>query len=367
MSALLAKVAQRLSGRGPRAVAPFSELAGRLHEAREGLDSCHWSDGVLSEIPADVPTSSVGMSLLGQEWRARAAPAASLSPVRRLYSLRDACVAGADGVVWCPRTHLAVEETVRVWSAPPARHPLLAAPRFPAAKILPSVSLNLGSLDAGGFYHFLHESLPRLALARDYLPRIDHFLCPGRPGSFQAGWLALAGVPVEKIKWLAGLTHWRCEQLLFTNLPNEDCRPSPWLVGVLRDLVGWRPAPGPARRLWLSREDAGSRRLAWESELLTLLPGFEKVVLSGLSATAQVGLFASAAAVAGPHGAAFAHLAFCPPDARAVELVPAAPHPPLYGRLAAAAGVRHAWAEVDFARPPTDLRAMAAAILRFIG
>jgi len=37
----------------------------------------------------------------------------------------------------------------------------------------------------------------------------------------------------------------------------------------------------------------------------------------------------------------------------------------LFGRLASAAGCRHAWTTVDFTRPPEDLPALANAIRAF--
>lgn len=366
MRPLLSNLAQRVTGRGPHGVAPFDSLAPDLVRARAKNAAGPWPDGVLNRVESDATVAAESNSLLGQKFVAPSRPVAPFSPLRRLFALRDACVAGDDGVVWCPHLGLAIEETVRQWQAGPKAHPLLTAPRFPAAEPLSGVSLCLGSLGAGGFYHFLHESLPRLALARAWLGHIDHFLCPGAPGSFHAGWLDLAGVPEAKVKWLHGHTHWRCEKLLFTNLPTDDCEPSPWLVGAIRELTRWSPAPRSSRRLWLTRRDAASRHLVWEDRLLALLPGFEPVSLATLPAREQVVLFATAAVVAGPHGAGFANLPFCSPGARVVELLPNLQPRPLYGRLAAAARLPHAWVAADFTYEPRDLAGLAAAIQSFI-
>jgi len=365
MRALLGNFAQRVTGRGPHGVAPFDALSPDLARTRAKLPAGLWADGVLNRVEADATVAGESHSLLGQKLVAEPRAPASSSPVRRLYALRDACVAGADGVVWCPYRGLAIEETVRQWRGDPVTHPLLAAPRFPAPAPLPGVALSLGSLDAGGFYHFLHESLPRLALARAWLGQIDHFLCPGAPDRFQAGWLALAGVPAAKIKWLHGHAHWRCEQLLFTNLPTDDSAPSPWLFDAIRELARWSFPADANRRLWLTRRGAGSRHPVWEDRLLGLLPGFELVDLASLPASQQVALFASARVVAGPHGAGFANLPFCHPTARVVELLPDLQPRPLYARLAATAALPHAWAAVDFTRESNDLPALAVAIRDF--
>jgi hypothetical protein len=366
MKQLLGRFAQRITGRGPHGVAPFDSVEADLVRARATLAAGTWPDGALHAVEADRTVVAGSFALLGQQIPKPLRPAAQLSPVRRLFALRDACVAGDDGVVWCPHLGLAVEETVRQWHGGPDTHPLLSAPRYPVATPLPGVALNLGSLDAGGFYHFLHESFPRLALARKWLDHVDHFLCPGGPDSFHGGWLELAGVPAARIRWLHGHAHWRCEQLLFTNLPTDDCAPTLWLFGAIRELARWSPAPYPTRRLWLTRRDAPSRRLAWEDRLLALLPDFEPVSLARLPAAEQVALFASAAVVAGPGGAGFANLPFCHPNARVVELLSDLLPLPLYARLAAVAGLPHAWAIVDFQREPDDLPALAAAIRAFI-
>lgn len=359
-----ARIFQRLIRSGPRGVAPLDSVAQDLARVRAALAPGPWPDGTLQTIEPDTTATAGSIALLGQKLASSPRPVARRSPTRRLFSLRDACAAGADGVVWCPHLGLAIEETVRQWHGDPDTHPLLSAPRFPVATRLPGVALNLGSLDAGGFYHFLHESYPRLALARAWIDRIDHFICPGSPGGFHAGWLELAGVPAAKIKWLHGHAHWRCEQLLFTNLPTDDSAPSPWLLGAIRELVHWTAASHAVRRLWLTRQEATSRHLTWEDRLLAHLPGFEPVNLTRLPAAKQVELFASAAVVAGPHGAGFANLPFCHPTARIVELLPDLQPRPLYARLAAAAGLRHAWAAVDFTRP-VSVDELASAIQAF--
>ncbi len=227
------------------------------------------------------------------------------------------------------------------------------------------MTLSLASLGAEGFYHFLLESLPRLALARPWLDRVDHVLAPGQAGRFQENWLSLAGVPREKIIWLEGHSHFRCDQLLFTGPLSQDSQPTPWLVSTVRETVSAVPPVRGTRKLWISRNDAGVRHVAWEGELLSRLPEFEHVELAARPPAGQIALLGSAAVVAGPHGAGLANLVFCPAGASIVELQPAHCNRPLFGRLASAAGCRHAWTTVDFARPPENLPALAGAIRAF--
>jgi len=367
---LLKQVVQWLAGSGPVGLRPFDQICAGRGEAG-GVHRPESFCGEILQVPADTCGYKVSPSLLGQnpqpeplEGRSRyRRDGLALSPYRRLLSLTDARVAGADAVVCCPQQRLAVAETVRQWNLPATRHPLLASPRFPSPQILPGLTLSLGTLDGGGFYHFLLESLPRLRLAQPWLGRVDHFLANGAAGGFQELWLARAGVPVGKIIWLNGHSHYACEQILFTNALCHDSQPTPWLIGAIREVLDTPLAVRPGnRKIWISRTDAGSRHLAWECDLLARLDGFERVELARLSPLEQMQLMAEAGMVAGPHGAGLSNLIFCAPGTQVVELLPDNRHRPLFARLAAAAGCAHAWAAVDFAQTPASCDELASRI-----
>jgi hypothetical protein len=373
MNFILKNLAQRLLGDGPVSVRPFDEVrAGR--EKPRGMPEVETVAGELAQAPADSCQYEPTYSLLGQTPEPDPASGVpryqasllAVSPRRRLLLLTDAGVAGEDAVVYCPRQRVAVEETVRQWTQPAARHPLLAAPRFPPAQDLPGLTLSLGTLDGGGFYHFLMETLPRLHLARPWLDRIDNFLANGAPGSFQERWLVHAGVPAAKIRWLSGHSHFHCDEIMFTNPLCSDSEPTPWLIAAIRDTLCAPPAARPgSRRVWISRNDAGSRVLAWENELLATLGDFERVELARLAPAEQMRLMASAGVVAGPHGAGLTNLVFCAPGTRLIELLPEGHYRPLFGRLALAARCVHAWAAVDFTRVPANLDELTAQMSAF--
>jgi len=370
----LKHLVQRMTGGGPLTVRPFDELwtptgPGNAVHRPESFA------GELAREPADHCQYTPGHSLLGQTPRPEIvagrpryqSAGIAVAEIRRLFTLSDAAVAGDDAVVYCPRRRLAVAETVRQWDRPAHRHPLLAAPRFPRAQPLPGLTLSLGTLGGGGFYHFLLEALPRLQLARPWLARVDHVLANGSPGSFQERWLVHAGVTAAKIRWLQGHSHYRCEQLLFANAPCPDSQPTPWIVSRVRAAVAAGTAPrATASHLWITRRDATSRHLAWEDELLRALGDFEHVALAELTPAEQIARLAGASVVAGLHGAGFSNLVFCTPGTRVIELMPDLRHSPLYSRLAAAAGCRHAWAAVDVTQAPPALPDLVAAIRAFL-
>lgn len=88
------------------------------------------------------------------------------------------------------------------------------------------------------------------------------------------------------------------------------------------------------KRLYVSRADAGVRRVQNEPALVAALAdaGFTAVNLTGMTMRAQAALFRGAEIVVGPHGAGMVNTLFCD-HARVVELVPDAYQHPLYGLL----------------------------------
>ena len=100
-----------------------------------------------------------------------------------------------------------------------------------------------------------------------------------------------------------------------------------WAVDLLRRKLvpAW---PTAQRRIFISRRDAGARRVTNEAEVLALLGryGFEAIVPGELPYREQVAAFAAASHVVGPHGAGMTNVALCRPGTRVLELF----HP-LYG------------------------------------
>jgi len=364
----------RFAGSGPNRIASFTDVAASRVDHQKGVHhQPETFDGIVLTEPGDTSNFNSGHSLLDQ-------PASSeliagrcryltggITPrtEKTLYSLVNCGVIGTEGIVYCPQSRTAVRETMRTWTTPLATHPLLSAPRFPAAQYLPGCSINLALLSAEGFYHFLFESLPRLWLARRQLSSVSHILANGSPGSCQEKWLQRAGVASKQIIWMQGLSHYHCEQLLFTNFLMRDYQPTRWMVHALRQLLDATPPQMPGRRrLWISRSDAKSRQPKWESALLTELSGFESVCLSKLAPDQQIALMREAAVVAGPHGAGLSNTVFCAPGTKVLELFPNTHRHPIYGRLANVCELPYAWAIADFSTtPPPEL---TCAIAQFV-
>lgn len=330
-------------------------------------------DGIVHFEPGEAALYTGGQSLLDQPDRAdtvgrrkryceRGIAAAC---DKFLYSLSDAGVVGSDGLVYSLATRTAIRESMRCWTTSVSRHPVLAAPRLPAAKRLDGYGTTIAVLGGEGYFHFLLESLPRLWMARSHFSSLTYVFANGRPGAFQERWLELAGVTSDKIVWVQGLTHVHCGQLLFSNYLMRDTQPTRWTVLALRQLLKANPPTTPGnRRLWISRADARTRQPAWEAVLLRQLPEFEKVTLTDRSPAEQIEIMRSAAVVAGPTGAGLSNIVFCSPGTKLIELHDVRRSTPLFSRLADVCEMPSGWAAIDFSSAEPDSR-LASAIRKF--
>lgn len=334
-------------GRGPWRVGSFADvLAKKSATATRALAAPEQFDGVVACVAPEGFYYPTFTAPLGPNYRPGGlAPL----PARELWLLSPGAVAGSSGLVYEPRSRTAVRETALDWHLPPSRHPLLSAPGFPAAQTLPGLSLSLVTLSAEGFWHFLMESLPRLALAAPWFAQIDHFLVNGPATPWKQRWLIHAGISSTRIVWVEALSHFACDQLLFTPPLVADCQPTPWSIAALRTVLHAPPnvAP-PSRRIWASRHDATSRQPTWEREILAALPGWESVEFSHLTPSEVIALCRDTAVLAGPHGANLANAAFLPRGSTLIEIMPDGPAKPLFHRLAVAAGLEFSNAVADF-------------------
>jgi len=206
----------------------------------------------------------------------------------------------------------------------PLNHHFLE-PKLRIPKHLPGRSLIIAGATEPNYYHWLFDCLPRLHLAHCAginLDAIDHFLLMKNPPEFVSETLSAMGIPKSKHISLHSKEVLQCERLVATEMPTPFDSPPEWIVEFLKGLLS-APAPRTATKfIYFSRNDARSRRLANEDELLReLIPlGFENVSAAGLSVSDQSTLFASAKLVVSVHGAGLANILFSPPETTVVEL-----------------------------------------------
>jgi hypothetical protein len=186
-------------------------------------------------------------------------------------------------------------------------HPLMHS-RLPIARHVHGRLLVLTGPWWTGWYHWLLDLLPRAAL----LPLAEEpdaeVLVPAVLSAAQDESLTLLGVPPERRRpFSGGLV--TADELVFPSLVCPTGNPARWSLKWLRE----RLAPPPTRhdrRLYVSRADAAERRVVNQQELGRLLDerGFETVLPGDLGARDQLGAFAEAEVVLGPHGAGLSNI-----------------------------------------------------------
>ena len=209
----------------------------------------------------------------------------------------------------------------------PAGHWSLRRCRFRPQSRLEGTAVLLAAAAGQNYYHWLFESLPRLRLLQQAgcdFGSVDHFLLNQHLQPFHGETLDRLGIPAHKRRCCSKARVFVCDRLVVPAPPAPPMRFPPWVLSFLREafIPGTEPQQ-ETRRLYISRRGAARRRLGNEAELEALLrcAGFKTVCLEEYSFAQQVGLFASADAVVGVHGAGLSNLVFARPGITVIEMV----------------------------------------------
>ncbi len=206
----------------------------------------------------------------------------------------------------------------------PLNHHFLE-PKLRIPKHLSGRSFIIAGATEPNYYHWLFDCLPRLHLAHCAgidLNLIEHFLLMRKPPPFVAETLALLEIPRQKWISLHSKEVLQCDTLFATKTPLPADEFPAWVLEFLTNLLGPKVPPIQGALIYLSRNDAQSRRVTNDNELSRELGsiGFETVLASGLSVREQAELFASARLIVSSHGAGLANILFSAPGTTVVEL-----------------------------------------------
>jgi Glycosyltransferase 61 len=185
------------------------------------------------------------------------------------------------------------------------------------------------------YFHFMFDRLPRLyyLLNRFGIGRepITVLTNTGLP-PFQRDIYRFIQLRHPNIQFVAvpPSERWRIRHLLHIDdyqaikRTLADSKLLDWVRALIFDGYGIAQDAVTNRRIYVSRRDTRRRRVANEAELLPILAryGFEVVAPGTSSFRDQVALFASAEAIAGPHGAGLTNILFAPKSAKLVEFFP---------------------------------------------
>jgi capsular polysaccharide biosynthesis protein len=195
------------------------------------------------------------------------------------------------------------------------------------------------------YFHWIFDVLPRLSLAEQAGYGNGPFYVQARL-PFQRQTLCMLGVSECNLIDSRGTRAISASNLV---VPCHRVAPGhafpDWSIRFLRDRI--LPKVSAIRRssqtrLYISRRDAGHRRVSNEIEILAFLSrfGFQPIQLEKLAFHDQVSLFRDAEIVIAPHGGGLANLVFAKPGTRVIELFPPG-NIDLYYRLAMQLGLNY--------------------------
>lgn len=207
----------------------------------------------------------------------------------------------------------------------------------------------LGNRSYMNYYHWLYDTLPRLAVldaAGIDFNSIDKFVVMPLRHSFHSESLEHLSISDERLHTVDKGEYISADELYIPHFGSNSLglAQARWNPEFLRSTFGPSVLPKTQeRRLFVSRGTIGKRGISNEPELIdALIPlGFEVVHCENLSIVEQAQLFAEASVVLGPHGAGLTNIVYCQPDTVVIELFNA--HiAPCFWTISELMGLKHA-------------------------
>lgn len=185
---------------------------------------------------------------------------------------------------------------------------------------------------ADGYFHWVAESLTRLEGIEKYVQETERrpkLIVGPELNSFQEESLALLGYDrSDLIRWQ--FAYCGVDRLVVPSMRREIDPPNPspfshrWLRETLRERATRDVDTTQfSKRVYISRDDAESRRVVNETDVMDVLEeyGFESYTLSNMTVEETIALFARAECIVAPHGAGLADLIYTE-DVSVIEFMP---------------------------------------------
>jgi hypothetical protein len=197
---------------------------------------------------------------------------------------------------------------------------------LPARRVKGTVAV-LSTFVGRGYFHWLWDVLPRLALIQDSgidLDDVDSFVVPGYFSGFQIETLSSLGIGRPRIISSLQDRHIEAETLLVSSLPRSKGVVPAWSAEFLRRAF---PPSRPAGsdfpdRIYVVRRATDHGLLEGEDKLTLRLRdrGFGPVAMENFTLREKAWLLSRAEAVLGPSGAGLCNIVFCRPGTKVVEI-----------------------------------------------
>jgi capsular polysaccharide biosynthesis protein len=171
------------------------------------------------------------------------------------------------------------------------------------------------------YFHWLFDVVAKMAVIEHEAVRFDAvYVDQSQP--FQVQSLVRLGIDPGKVIECNAAPLIHATSLVAVANEHAFPRPPAWACRYLATRLGGNAVCVGSQRLYVSRADAGSRRVLNETAVMALLEGFgfRCVTLSSMSLDEQIAAFQSCEIVVGAHGAGLSNIVFCRPGTKILEL-----------------------------------------------
>lgn len=172
------------------------------------------------------------------------------------------------------------------------------------------------------YYHWLIDFLPRLIMVKNHVDIRKYKIIVNSPLlPFQQESLRLLDVDEQQLLKIPNDVAIRAKTTLVPSLLASTTVPHPAIPKLLQSAFPRKTTPG-CDYLYLSRQEARTRQLLNEPELIVLLErfGFRRYVPGSLTFQQQIDLCYGAKALVAVHGAGMANIVFCSDAANIFEI-----------------------------------------------
>jgi hypothetical protein len=231
--------------------------------------------------------------------------------------------------------------------------------RLPGVRRLDATVAVLNLRSCYNYFHWLTEVVARATLVARAGVRPDYYLVDCYTPEHE---VALAYVGIRKCQLIQphfGLTL-EARELVLPSLPQRAAQLAlrESICTATREDANHPVTPFP-RRVFISRRNAGTRRLKNEQVVAAMLEqrGFETHCLEGQPFARQIEIFQNARTIVTTHGAALGNLVMARPHAKVVEFIyPGRFNNDLYPRFSQWVGLDHVQVEAPRSRHKQVLR-----------
>lgn len=243
-------------------------------------------------------------------------------PASFIASVQEGRIWGLNGAIISPDNKLLADVSIEFNK--PEQHSIFSQSEIKEPDYMDKTIGVAASAAGWNYYHWLFDILPRFYLLQKHGIEVDGYAINPIEKAFQQETLNRIGVHTDQLIQLNKQTHFCAAKLIIPSLPGDSGHMPKWVCDFLRREF-LDPAclePEKCKRIYISRKNAGYRKVANEIEVIEKLAsfGFCPVVLENLSVMEQAQLFAAAKFVVAPHGAGLANLVFCQPGTKVIEI-----------------------------------------------